>query len=107
MASAQFQVLSVLCRTSHQAVIDALHGFAATTILSPNALSRDVLNSYIGTSIEQFQKNTLDTFCSYYPFLSSYIEEHRFISALRTNFYTRSVPRTNISVTFSAIYPQQ
>ncbi|CAF3820021.1 unnamed protein product [Rotaria sp. Silwood1] len=107
MASAQFQVLSVLCRTSHQAVIDALHGFAATTILSPNALSRDVLNSYIGTSIEQFQKNTLDTFCSYYHFVSSYIEEHRFISALRTNFYTRSVPGTNISVTFSAIYPQQ
>ncbi|CAF4245094.1 unnamed protein product [Rotaria sp. Silwood2] len=107
MASAQFQVLSVLCRTSRQAVIDAVHGFAATTILSPNAMSRDVLNSYVGTSIEQFQKNTLDSFGSYYHFVSSFIEEHRFISALRTNFYTRSVPGTNISVTFSAIYPQQ
>ncbi|CAF3968558.1 unnamed protein product, partial [Rotaria sordida] len=107
MASAQFQVLSVLCRTSRQFVIDALKGFSSTTILSPNALSRDIINSYIGTSIEQFQKNTLDSFRSYYHFVSSLVEENHFISALRTNFYTRSVPDSNISVTFSAIYPQQ
>ncbi|CAF1155414.1 unnamed protein product [Rotaria sordida] len=107
VASAQFQVLSILCRTSRQAVIDALKGFNSIAILSPNALSHDVLNSYIGPSIEQFQKNTLDNFRSYHHFVSSLIEEHRFISALRTNFYTRSVPGSNISVTFSAIYPQQ
>ncbi|CAF1106786.1 unnamed protein product [Rotaria sordida] len=107
VASAQFQVLSILCRTSRQAVIDALKGFNSIAILSPNALSYDALNSYIGPSIEQFQKNTLDNFRSYHHFVSSLIEEHRFISALRTNFYTRSVPGSNISVTFSAIYPQQ
>ncbi|CAF4354004.1 unnamed protein product, partial [Rotaria sordida] len=107
VASSQFQVLSILCRTSRQAVIDALKGFTSTTILSPNALSRDVFNSYIDTSIEQVQKNALDSFRSFYHFVSSLVEEHRFISALRTNFYTRSVPGSNISVTCSAIYPQQ
>ncbi|CAF4147518.1 unnamed protein product [Rotaria sordida] len=107
MASAQFQVLSILCRTSRQVVIDALKGFASTAILSPNALSRDVFNSYIGMSIEQFQKNTLNSFRSYHHFVLSLLAEHRFISALRTNFYTRSVPDSNISVTFPAIYPQQ
>ncbi|CAF3978032.1 unnamed protein product [Rotaria sordida] len=107
VASSQFQVLSILCRTSRQAVIDAVKGFNSTTILSPNALSRDVLNNYIGTSIEQVQKNALDSFRSFYHFVSSLVEEHRFISALRTNFYTRSVPGSNISVTCSAIYPQQ
>ncbi|CAF4047064.1 unnamed protein product [Rotaria sordida] len=107
VASSQFQVLSILCRTSRQAVIDAVKGFNSTTILSPNALSRDVFNKYIGTSIEQFQKNALDSFSSFYHFVSSLVEESRFISALRTNFYTRSVPGSNISVTCSAIYPQQ
>ncbi|CAF3070316.1 unnamed protein product [Rotaria sp. Silwood2] len=37
----------------------------------------------------------------------SLLAEHRFISALRTNFYTRSVPGSNIFVTYPAIYPQQ
>ncbi|CAF2856611.1 unnamed protein product [Rotaria sp. Silwood2] len=107
MASAQFQVLSALCRTSRRAVIDAFHGFAVKPIFSLNALSRDVLDSYIGTSIEQFQKDTFESFRSCNHFISAFIAEHRFISALRTNFYTRSVPDTNISETFSAIYPQQ
>ncbi|CAF4138479.1 unnamed protein product, partial [Rotaria sordida] len=107
MASAQFQVLSILCRISRQAVRDAIKEFTKTTMLSPNGLSRDVFNSYVGASIEQFQKDTLENFRSFNHFVSSLVEEHHFISALRTNFYTRSVPGSNISVTFSAIYPQQ
>ncbi|CAF1240403.1 unnamed protein product [Rotaria sordida] len=107
MASAQFQILSILCRMSRQAVIDALKEYAATAILSPNALSRDVVTTYIGTSIEQFQKTTLDSFRSHIHFILSLLAEHRFISALRTNFYTRGVLGSNNFVTFPAIYPQQ
>ncbi|CAF4355568.1 unnamed protein product, partial [Rotaria sordida] len=107
MASAQFQILSILCRISRQAVIDALKEFAATTILSPSALSRDVISTYIGTSIEQFQETTVDSFRSHIHFTLSLLAEHRFISALRTNFYTRGVLDSNNFVTFPAIYPQQ
>ncbi|CAF4228296.1 unnamed protein product, partial [Rotaria sordida] len=107
MASAQFQILSILCRVSRQAVIDALKEFAATTILSPSALSRDVISTYIGTSIEQFQKTTVDSFRSHIHFTLSLLAEHHFISALRTNFYTRGVLGGNNFVTFPAIYPQQ
>ncbi|CAF1303538.1 unnamed protein product, partial [Rotaria sordida] len=107
MASAQFQILSILCRISRQAVIDALKEFAATTMLSPSALSRDVVNIYVGTSIEQFQKTTLDSYRSHIHFILSILAEQRFISALRTNFYTRSVLGSNNFVTFPAIYPQQ
>ncbi|CAF1187135.1 unnamed protein product [Rotaria sp. Silwood1] len=92
---------------SRQAVIDALKQFTTTTMLSLTALSRDVLSTYIDMSIEQFQKNTLDIYHSQYHFMLSLVSEHRFISALRTNFYTRSVPGSNISVTYPAIYPQQ
>ncbi|CAF3519766.1 unnamed protein product [Rotaria sp. Silwood1] len=106
MASAQFQVLSILCQTSRRAVVDALRGFHTKTMFSSNALSHDEFNSYIGKSIEQFQKKTLETFRSYNHFILSFIDQHRFICALRTNFYTRSVSGSNISVTFSAIYPQ-
>ncbi|CAF1306760.1 unnamed protein product [Rotaria sordida] len=107
MASAQFQILSILCRTSRRVVNGALIEFAAMTILSPSALSRDVVSTYIGTSIEQFQKNTLDNFRPLYHFVSSLVEEQQFLSALRTNFYTRGVLGSNNFVTFSAIYPQQ
>ncbi|CAF3848222.1 unnamed protein product [Rotaria sp. Silwood1] len=107
MASAQFQILSILCRISRQAVIDALKEFDATTILSPSALSRDVITTYIGTSIEQFQKKTLNSYRSYMHFILSLLAEHRFISALRINFYTRGVLGSNNFVTFPAIYPQQ
>ncbi|CAF1297268.1 unnamed protein product [Rotaria sordida] len=107
MASAQFQILSILCRTSRRVVNGALIEFAAMTILSPSALSRDVISTYIGTSIEPFQKNTLDNFRSFYQFVSSLIKEQQFLSALRTNFYTRGVLGSNNFVTFPAIYPQQ
>ncbi|CAF3224735.1 unnamed protein product [Rotaria sp. Silwood2] len=107
MAFAQFQVLSILCRTSRQVVKNALKEFLVTAIVSPNAWSRDILNIYLDLSIEQLQKNTLVNFLSYYHFVSSLFEEYRFISALRTNFYTSSVPGSNISETFSAIYPQE
>ncbi|CAF1213581.1 unnamed protein product [Rotaria sordida] len=107
MASAQFQILSILCRTSRRVVNGALIEFAAMTILSPSALSRDVVSTYIGTSIEQFQKNTLDNFRPLYHFVSSLVEEQQFLSALGTNFYTRGVLGSNNFVTFSAIYPQQ
>ncbi|CAF2783995.1 unnamed protein product [Rotaria sp. Silwood2] len=52
MASAQFQILSILCRMSRQAVIDALKQFTTTTISSLTALSRDVLSTYLDMSIE-------------------------------------------------------
>ncbi|CAF2906276.1 unnamed protein product [Rotaria sp. Silwood2] len=107
VASAQLQVLSLLCRISHGVVIDALKGLASASVFSLNALSRDVLHSYIDTSIEQFKKNTLNNFHLHNHFVLSLVSEHRFISALRTNFYTRSVPGSNIFETFSAIYPQQ
>ncbi|CAF3959012.1 unnamed protein product [Rotaria sordida] len=107
MASAQFQILSILCRTSRQVVNDALKEFAGTTIFSPSTLSRDVVSTNIGTFIEQFQKNTLDSFRSQIHFILSLLGEHHFMSALRTNFYTRGVLDSNNFVTFSAIYPQQ
>ncbi|CAF4330466.1 unnamed protein product, partial [Rotaria sordida] len=77
------------------------------TILSPSALSRDVVSTYIGTSIEQFQKITLDNFRAQIHFIVSLLTEHRFISALRTNFYTRGDLGSNNFVTFPVIYPQQ
>ncbi|CAF1417896.1 unnamed protein product [Rotaria sordida] len=107
MASAQFQILSILCRTSRQVVNDALKEFAGTTIFSPSTLSRDVVSTNIGTFIEQFQKNTLDSFRSQIHFILSLLGEHHFMSALRTNFYTRGVLDSNNFVTFSAIYPKQ
>ncbi|CAF4333061.1 unnamed protein product, partial [Rotaria sordida] len=67
----------------------------------------DVVSTYIGTSIEQFQKITLDNFRAQIHFIVSLLTEHRFISALRTNFYTRGDLGSNNFVTFPVIYPQQ
>ncbi|CAF1463047.1 unnamed protein product, partial [Rotaria sp. Silwood1] len=107
IASSQFQVLSILCKISRQAVNDALRQFITKTIISSNALSPDVLNTSIDMSIEQLKKNTLDSYRLYYYFILSLISEYRFKSALRTNFYTRNVPDSNIFETFSGIYPKE
>ncbi|CAF1310187.1 unnamed protein product [Rotaria sordida] len=68
MASAQFQVLSIFFRISRQTVIDALKGYSTTIMLSPNVLSRDVLNSYISTVSEEWFSSLFNVNTSnYYP----------------------------------------
>ncbi|CAF3403303.1 unnamed protein product, partial [Rotaria sp. Silwood2] len=106
MASAQFQVLSVLCRIVRNVVFDAVNEFSETIFVSPGALPRTVFDTYTATLVDQFNKTTLENFRTHNRFISSIVDEHLFISALRTNFYTRSVPGSNNYVTFSGIYPQ-
>ncbi|CAF3888438.1 unnamed protein product [Rotaria sp. Silwood1] len=107
MASAQFQVLSALCRIVRNIVSDAVNEFSATIFVSPRALSRTIFDTYTDTLVDQFNKTTLENFRTLNGFISSIIDESRFISALRTNFYTRSVPDSGNYTTFSGIYPQK
>ncbi|CAF4659002.1 unnamed protein product, partial [Rotaria sp. Silwood2] len=107
MASPQFQVLSALCRIVRNIVYDALNEFSATVFLSPRALSPTIFDTYTGTLVDQFKKTTLENFRTLNGFISSIIDESRFISALRTNFYTISVPGSDNYATFSSIYPQK
>ncbi|CAF2706845.1 unnamed protein product [Rotaria sp. Silwood2] len=106
MASAQFQILSLLCRISRQIVFDALTEFYTTLLISTRALTRSAFNNYTITLFQQFNTTTITNHRVYNSFISSIIEEHRFISALRTNFYTRSIPGSDKYETFPAIYPQ-
>ncbi|CAF4813981.1 unnamed protein product, partial [Rotaria sp. Silwood2] len=106
-ASAQFQVLSALCRIVRNIVYDALNEFSTTIFVSPRALSRTVFDTYTDTLVDQFNKTTLENFRILNGFISSIIDESHFISALRTNFYTRSVPGSDNYTTFSAVYPQK
>ncbi|CAF3845868.1 unnamed protein product [Rotaria sp. Silwood1] len=107
MASAQFQVLSVLCRIVRNVVFDAVTELSENIFVSPRALPRTVFDTYTATLIDQFKKTTLENFRAYNRFISSIVDERRFISALRTNIYTRSVPGSNNYVTFSGIYLQK
>ncbi|CAF1108368.1 unnamed protein product [Rotaria sp. Silwood1] len=106
MASAQFQILSLLCRISRQTIYDALSDFYTTSFFSARALTRAVYNDYMITLFQQFNTTTLTNHRIYNNFISSIIDEHRFISALRTNFYTRSIPDSDKYETFPAIYPK-
>ncbi|CAF3918964.1 unnamed protein product, partial [Rotaria sp. Silwood1] len=107
MASAQFQVLSAVCRIVRNIVSDAVNEFSATIFVSPRAVSRTVFDTYTDTLVDQFNKTTLENFRTLNDFISSIIDESRLISALRTNFYTRSVPGSDHYTTFSCIYPQK
>ncbi|CAF3229739.1 unnamed protein product [Rotaria sp. Silwood2] len=107
MASAQFQVLSALCRIVRNIVSDAVNEFSATIFVSPSALSRTVFDTYTDTLVDQFNKTTLENFRILNGFISFIIGEGHFISALRTNFYTRSVPGSDKYTTFSGIYQQK
>ncbi|CAF4174884.1 unnamed protein product [Rotaria sp. Silwood2] len=72
-----------------------------------NSFGIMTFDTYTATLVDQLNKSTYANFRTYNRFVSSIIDEHRFLSALRTNFYSRSVPGSGIYVTFPGNYPQK
>lgn len=94
-ASAQFQVLALLCRHAQLAATTALNQFLSSIFISSRALPRVSLIEQLNALLKQFKIQTIEQFRT----------EHQFISALRTNFFTRSIPGSSIYETFAIIYP--
>ena len=104
-ASAQFQALALLCRHAQQAVKAELDQFLSSVFISSRALSRTNLIEQLTTVLKQFKIQTIEHFSSEHRFLWTTIDQYQFISALRTNFVTKSIPGSGIYETFALIYP--
>lgn len=106
-ASAQFQALELLCRIASEVVSDALKAFLSSSFISTRTLLRAAFNAYMSTVFNQFKTDTTTEFSINDRFVTSAIEQLRLISALRTNFYTTSVPGSDVYKTHAASYPKR
>ena len=106
-ASAQFQVLAVLCTMSRETVLHAQEQFLSTQFITLNALSKFDFDTYTAALIDQLNKTTVAQFYADNHFISSIIDQYQYTSALRTNFYTISIPGSSSYTNFPTVYPTQ
>ena len=91
IASSQFQVLALLCRTVDQFIFDAIKRFNSSLLLSKEILFRQVFNIQITALVDELKINTLVDFHRIDQTLSRIITGNHIVSALRTNFYMKSM----------------
>jgi hypothetical protein len=104
VAFAQFQVLALLCRTADQFVSDAIKQFDSSLLISKQTLFRTVFDVQTAALVDELKANTLLDFQRTDQILSTMITGSHIVSALRTNFYMRSVPDSGEYYSFSRIY---
>ena len=86
--SALFQALASLCYLSNKTVRESLSSLYATSFISSQVLSRDVLEKTIEVSIENFQLTVADTFMSQFDLTNKMIFGNRLMSGLQTDSST-------------------
>lgn len=83
-ASAQFLLLRSLCQLSNRHFQDNVFDFYATSLISPQALSRSVLLSTSEASIGKFQSTLLFTFQTQLNLINEIIFSNKWINGLQT-----------------------
>ncbi|CAF3921398.1 unnamed protein product [Adineta steineri] len=85
-ASAQFQILSSLCKQAQEAVNSSLIQFYATKLTSSELISSDLLQIQVDTGVNSFKKAMPQTFNQALDMLSSFIHGNTFMSTYETNW---------------------
>ncbi|CAF2768986.1 unnamed protein product [Rotaria sp. Silwood2] len=104
IASSQFQVLALLCRTANATVVDAIKEFTSSEMISRSALFRANFDIQIAALVEQLQTTTRADNSRIEQLFSLVLAQNRLFSALRTNFYVANIPGSNGFATYSASY---
>ncbi|CAF3313582.1 unnamed protein product [Rotaria sp. Silwood2] len=106
-AFSHYRALSLLCRLAHQAFNDNYHSFNSTNLVELLAFSRAQFNGLARVLVSNFQKNLLANEKRTAKLMSLMIAQNRLLSALRTNYYTYSVPGSKSYRTYNALYLEQ
>ncbi|UJR12169.1 hypothetical protein I4U23_016346 [Adineta vaga] len=85
-ASAQFQILSSLCKEAQEAVNNSLIQFYSTKLISAQLISSDLLQIQIDTAVNSFKKAMPETFKNSLAMVSGLIHGNAFITAYETNW---------------------
>ncbi|CAF4109964.1 unnamed protein product, partial [Adineta steineri] len=85
--SAQFQALAAFCRLSKASIDQSITYFYQSTLLSPQVLSKNVFQSQIQESINQFQITASNTFKSQLRLINEMIIHNQLVSGLMTNYF--------------------
>ncbi|CAF1054227.1 unnamed protein product [Adineta steineri] len=85
-ASAQFQILSSLCKQAQEAVNSSLIQFYSTKLTSSESISSDLLQIQIDTTVNSFKTSMPQTFKQALNMLSNLIHGNTFITAYETNW---------------------
>ncbi|CAF3030196.1 unnamed protein product [Rotaria sp. Silwood2] len=106
-AFSHYRSLSLLCQVARQTTNDNLQAFNFTNLVELLTFSRDQFNDLAGVLISNFQNNLLANEKRTAKIISLMIAQNRLFSALRTNYYTRSIPGSASYVTYNVIYLEQ
>lgn len=83
--SALFQALAALCRLSKDNIEQSVASFLATAFISSQALSRNLFESKVPASIEEFQESVSAVFQSQLQLVNQLIFANKLQSGLHTN----------------------
>ncbi|CAF0862999.1 unnamed protein product [Adineta steineri] len=101
---AQYRSLSLLCNISRQSVKDTHRTFNSTHFVNHDVLSRNQFNEISFVLLNNFQKNILFNEKQTGQIISMMTAYNQLWSALRTNYYVRSIPGSRLYNTYSRIY---
>ncbi|UJR18419.1 hypothetical protein I4U23_005324 [Adineta vaga] len=85
-ASAQFQILSSLCKQAQVAVNNSLIQFYSTKLISGQLIPSDLLQIQVNTTVNSFKKAMPQTFKQALNMISSLIHGNTFITSYESNW---------------------
>ena len=104
-AFAHYRALALLCNVSRQAVNDARRTFNATHLVNRHIFSRMQFKELSSVLFHNIKRNILTNEKRTGNIISMITAHNHLWSALRTNFYMRSVPGSRFYRTYSRTYP--
>ncbi|CAF4888015.1 unnamed protein product [Rotaria sp. Silwood1] len=106
-AFSHYRSLSLLCNLAQQTINDNYHSFNSTNLVALLTFSRAQFNDLANVLISNFQNNLLANEKRTAKAISLMIAQNRLMSALRTNYYTYSIPGSASYRTYNAVYLKQ
>ncbi|CAF3502018.1 unnamed protein product [Rotaria sp. Silwood1] len=103
-AFSHYRSLRLLCHLARQAVKDTHRTFNSTHLVNRNTFSRALFNEVASVLSNYLQQNVLTNEKRTASVLSMIIAQNRLFSALRTNYYIKSVPGSKRYVTYHGVY---
>lgn len=103
-AFAQFRALALLCRTARQAIRDTRRTLLYTHLVTSDTRSRDQFDQIVAALLDNLRLNVLANEKRTVKLVSFTVAHNRVLSALRTNYYVRSIPGTRDYKTFNCAY---
>ncbi|CAF0761016.1 unnamed protein product [Adineta steineri] len=81
-----FQLLSTLCSIANQTIQDSLQSFYRTKLITNHVLPREIFQTQMNSTIEEFKRNVLETFQRILNLLRLNFDINQFITPMNSFF---------------------